>query len=282
MICTPQRRSVLAAVASSAAYLVLYPIMAHFVEGGALFGTLLVVPLVLIAWNGGERAGLAAALAGILYTDGVFSLEHFLVRHGAPSVRRLMIVVAPALMFLFLVIIVGRLGRALREKTSAENALRAAHAHLDAVLNAMPDLTYEMDRDGRIYDFRASSPDRLLFPLAQSPVGRRMQDLLPPDACAPVLQAVAEAGRRGEYRSPTFPQTRDGVTRWRELSVAPVGDHRLPDCRFIVVERDVTERKTAERSLRERDDHFENIFMNAPLGYYLSTMDGKLLVANPA
>ena len=43
-----------------------------------------------------------------------------------------------------------------------QQQLQENNAHLEATLNALPDMLFELDRDGRIYDFRAPRPELLL------------------------------------------------------------------------------------------------------------------------
>ena len=48
------------------------------------------------------------------------------------------------------------------------------------------------------------------------------------------------------------------------------------------VSRDITERRCVEEALEQSEEHFRNMFTNAPFGVFHSTIDGKLLRANPA
>jgi PAS domain S-box-containing protein len=48
------------------------------------------------------------------------------------------------------------------------------------------------------------------------------------------------------------------------------------------VSRDITERRCVEEALEQSEEHFRNMFTNAPFGVFHSTTDGKLLRANPA
>jgi two-component system, cell cycle sensor histidine kinase and response regulator CckA len=135
------------------------------------------------------------------------------------------------------------------ERKEAEMALGESHAHLEALLNALPDLMMELDRQGRVLDCRSSRPEQLLALHPAPPSGRTVGELLPPDAAEAVMDALAKAAEKGEYRSPPLKLVGGGKTRWSELSIAAVGDRQDPGCHFIALERDVTERRNLEEQV---------------------------------
>ena len=47
------------------------------------------------------------------------------------------------------------------------------------------------------------------------------------------------------------------------------------------ISRDITERKCVEEALEQSEEHFRNMFTNAPFGVFQSTTGGKLLGVNP-
>jgi YesN/AraC family two-component response regulator len=59
-----------------------------------------------------------------------------------------------------------------------EEALQAAHDRLELTLNALPDLLFEVDRDGRIHNFRAPQSD-LLYRPPEEFLGQTVNEVLP-------------------------------------------------------------------------------------------------------
>ncbi|MDH5538064.1 MAG: EAL domain-containing protein [Rhizobacter sp.] len=123
--------------------------------------------------------------------------------------------------------------------------LHAAEVRNAAILNAIPDLLFEVDIDGRYIDFRAPNNSLLLAPPADF-LGRTVSEIMPPAAagiCMAALHAAAETGAStgAQYELP-LP---DGP-RWFELSVASKAVASGDKPRFIVLARDITERRQAE------------------------------------
>lgn len=148
--------------------------------------------------------------------------------------------------------------RDVTEAVRAEAARQETHERLTATLNALPDLLFEVDRNGRLYDYRAPDPD-LLFARPEDFLGREIGEFLPAEAARVVREALAEAAETGSHSGGQYQLELPGGVHWFELSVSSRGDHHNPECRFIVLVRDITERKRAETELRVHRDHLEEL-----------------------
>ena len=135
------------------------------------------------------------------------------------------------------------------DRKLAEASLRAAQSELAATLAAVPDLLFDVDLHGHILDQHSPNTDLLLM----SPrdfLGRNLEEVLPAEAAAVATSALHQAHAMGYSSGLQYELTLAGGRRWFELSVSrravPAGE--LP--RFIVLARDVTERKQAEAERR--------------------------------
>ncbi|MBD9391473.1 PAS domain-containing protein [Acidovorax sp. ACV01] len=146
--------------------------------------------------------------------------------------------------------------------------LQRSTSKLKATLDAMPDLLFELGVDGRYYDYHSPRTDLLATPAAEL-LGRTVADVLPPRAaqvCLAALQEAHEAGiSTGRQLSLKLPHGK----AWFELSVArkSVGPDQAP--RFIVLSRDITERKRFEAREKVRLEIFELLAQGAGLDVVL-------------
>ena len=123
--------------------------------------------------------------------------------------------------------------------------LNLANARNAATLDAIPDLLFELDLDGRYLTVHTPRHELLAAPPDQL-IGRTVADVLPAEAAATCLAALREAAGSGGSVGKQLQLPLANGVRWFELSVArkSSGDGQAPT--FIVLSRDITERKDAE------------------------------------
>lgn len=164
------------------------------------------------------------------------------------------------------------LARLAEERDSERNRLRAT-------LDALPDDLFELDAEGRFVDYHARRADDLVIPPEQF-LGKRMEDVLPPDVVAVGQQAMAEIAATGRSSGLRYAIEKDGQTRWFELSASA---RQAEDGGFVFLARDVSDRVKAESNLRERDALLQAFFDLSPVGMTISDLGGNQLIdANPA
>jgi PAS domain S-box-containing protein len=141
-------------------------------------------------------------------------------------------------------------------RKQAEEARREASERLNATLAALPDLLFEIDRHGRYIDVRAPRPE-LLYVSPEEILGKTISETLPQEAASIIMEALARAAETGHHTGATYALSMAQETHWFELSIAAKGDPAGPDCRFVVLARDITERKQAEQALKEYSERLE-------------------------
>ena len=128
-------------------------------------------------------------------------------------------------------------------------SLTKANARLLATLDAIPDLMFEIKSDGTIVDYHSSAdPSKLLAPPSVF-VGRKVQDFISDQAYEVFIQAVADIDRDGRTSGRSYWLEREDGEHFFEITGASlvVGGG---DPNYLLLARDVTERRKADEELR--------------------------------
>lgn len=159
------------------------------------------------------------------------------------------------------------------ERKTAEAALRRLADNLNATLEAIPDLLFELDAEGCYIDVKAAREYLLAAP-ADRLLGHTVTDVLPPEAAKTVLEALAAASHTGTDFGRTISLPLANGTSQFELSVArkPVVEGQAR--RFVVLSRDITARRNVEEQLRQRNEELER-FNRATVGREIDMLEMK-------
>jgi diguanylate cyclase (GGDEF)-like protein len=116
---------------------------------------------------------------------------------------------------------------------------------LKATLDAIPDVLLEIGLDGTFYDYHAPRSDTE-FPAAEFFLGKRVDDVLGDAAARVVMTALDEANRLGHSQGQEFALPTPRGDLWFEISLTRKADPTQAQPRFIVLSRNVTQRKASE------------------------------------
>ena len=119
-----------------------------------------------------------------------------------------------------------------------------------AILEAIPDLLFEVDIDGRYIDYHSPRTDLLAAP-PEVFLGKTVAEILPPAAAQVFMSALKVAEKDGVSIGKQIELPLAHGTFWFELSVSRKTMASGQKPHFIVLSRDITERRAVEERIRQ-------------------------------
>jgi len=176
------------------------------------------------------------------------------------------------------------ISRDISELRRAQEALESEHTFLSTLMDKIPDYIYFKDLQSRFMLnskahaklFQCSDPRELLgktdFNFFTGDHAQKAfndeQSII--QTGKPIIDAVERETWAGHADS------------WVSTTKMPLRDSKGTIIGTFGISRDISQRKRTEDALAESEEHFRSLFTNAPFGVFESTLDGKLLRANPA
>ncbi len=148
---------------------------------------------------------------------------------------------------------------------------------ISATLNAIPDLLFEVDLQGKYYDYHSPRVHLLAAP-PETFLGKTVQDILPVQAAQTCLLALQEANEKGFSYDRQIELLLPQGKSWFELSISKKLDVDEENPRFIVLSRDITQRKTSEDQLLKLSQAVEQ----SPNTIVITDLDANIEYANAA
>lgn len=168
------------------------------------------------------------------------------------------------------------------ERKQTERKLKEALEFAEGIITAIPDILFEVNRDGRYLQVWTKNPE-LLAQQKEALIGKTVNDVLAPDQAAIAMDALREADENGVAYGRCLRITLpNGETRWFEQSVAKRSSSAPSTGMFLVLSRDITERKQQENTINEVRTHLLSMLQTIPDMVWMKDANGSYLLCNHA
>ena len=165
------------------------------------------------------------------------------------------------------------------ERKQAEDKFISTSKKLEAIIEAIPDMMFEIDLKGKIFNFHSPANDLLFAPPSMF-VGKEIDEVLPPDAVIVCHAALKEANEKGFSRGKQYALDLPIGKYWFELSLAPMKENEKEELHFIVISRDITKQKIAGEALLKNKERYRGLLDNLEAGIVVHSYDGSIIMCN--
>jgi PAS domain S-box-containing protein len=167
--------------------------------------------------------------------------------------------------------------RDITDSMKAEAALKESEEKFRSFFENSTDGIFILDLEGTIIDVNTTANERLGYTKDEL-LSLHIKQLDPPEHAAKVPERMAQIHEKGSAVFESAQIRKDGTVMPVEVN-ARIMEHEGRQVFFSVV-RDITERKEAERQLRESEARFRGAFENAGVGASMASLKGQFIKVN--
>ena len=175
--------------------------------------------------------------------------------------------------------------RDITERKKAEEELRKSEKRFQDIVANTGDWIWEVDADGK-YTYISPVVERILGYTTEEVIGKHFYDFFHPDERKQLKAAVFEVFTRKERFISFINRNihKDGHVVILETSGIPIIGHDGKLLGYRGADRDITERKKAEKVMEASEEKYRTLTENINVGIYRNTPGpkGRFIEANPA
>lgn len=176
------------------------------------------------------------------------------------------------------------ISRDITERKRMEDELRRSEAFTTSIVDNLPLMVFIKDAEDLRFLRMNKAGEQLLGYSQRELLGKNDQDYFPKpvaDFFTTTDREVLASGRLLNIADEPI-VIRDGTQRFLHTKKIPLVDHEGRPQYLLGISEDITERKQAEKALRESEERFRSIFEHAGTGITILDLGGQFLQANPS
>lgn len=152
--------------------------------------------------------------------------------------------------------------RDISERVRIQKNLKDSEARLRSLLNALPDLLFVFDREGRYLEYHTDSNEKLVLP-PESFLNKKVVDVMPIELANRTMEYITKVFETGKIQLFDYSlDTPDGKNYFDARMVKASHDTAL------TIVRNITEARKAEQDKKQNEEKFKTLFLNTPLGVF--------------
>lgn len=155
--------------------------------------------------------------------------------------------------------------------------------NLLSLLESMDDLIFVLSLDGILTRFHQSSEQRNLFLPPKKFIGKHFRDVLPQETAELLQKALNAVEAYGKPQEFDYPALINNQELWFSAKVSPYVPSSRDYFGYVLVVRDITERKRVELTIRENEEKYRAVMQQSTECIFLADIDTRVILeANKA
>lgn len=144
-----------------------------------------------------------------------------------------------------------------------------------AIVDALPDMVFVIDREGRYIDYNNPVGQKAIVPKEEL-IGKKINEVLPAGVAKEIMDNLEKVFATRQMITHSYQLKENNELRDYEARYIP------QDKDVLILVRDVTETEKAEQRIRESEVKYRTLVEQASDGIFIANFQGKFLVVNPA